>query len=290
MLRTANLTKRYGATLALDRLSFSLPDGSITGLVGPNGSGKSTLFKLLMGLIRPDSGSIDLDGIARTRIGYMPDRPFLPTRLTCREYLSLVAELCGLEGPHRQAEVAARLDGVGLTDATGKRISALSKGMVQRLSLAAALVNDPPLLLLDEPMGGLDPGQQAELRSVIQAAHGQGKTILLSTHRLSEVSDFCTQVAILKQGRLVRSGSLADVLAARREIAITIDRLPIQLRDLLCARYPGLLIRDHTLTLVDASLDQKNEVLRMLIENGCDIRQLGPVHDDLEEIYLEAVR
>jgi ABC-2 type transport system ATP-binding protein len=179
---------------------------------------------------------------------------------------------------------------VGLNDAARTRISALSKGMAQRLALAAALMNDPPVLLLDEPMSGLDPGQQSALRSIIEAVQRQGKTILLSTHRLVEVSALCTHVAILKKGRLVFSGALSDVLTPSRQVTIKVDRIPADLAGRLCAGYPGLSIAGNTITLAGELLDRKSEILRLLLEKGCDIQQLSSARTGLEEIYLEATR
>ncbi|MGB8646862.1 MAG: ABC transporter ATP-binding protein [Anaerolineae bacterium] len=290
MIRVDNLTKRYDTTLALDRLSLTIPQNTIFGLVGPNGSGKSTLLKLLMGFLFPDGGTIDLGPWSRTGIGYTSDRPFLPVRFRAAEFLTLVGELSGLRGAALSVAVMQRLEQVGLSDAARTRISALSKGMFQRLSLAAALVHDPPLLLLDEPMGGLDPGQQAALRAVIQSARQEGKTILLSTHRLSEVTNLCTHIAILKQGQLVRTGALADVLAPQPQVMITVDHLPAELGKVLCAQYPGVTVAGSTITLDDAAQACKNDILHLLMEHGCDIQQLIQQRATLEQVYLEAVR
>ncbi len=290
MIRVENLTKRYDATVALDRLSLAVPEGAIFGLVGPNGSGKSTFLKLLMGFIFPDAGVIDLGMLTHTQIGYTPDRPFLPVRFRAAEFLAVAGELSGLQGPALKQAVAQRLEQVGLSDAARTRIGALSKGMFQRLSLASALVHDPRLLILDEPMSGLDPGQQAGLRAVIQGAHAEGKTILMSTHRLSDVADWCTHVAILKQGRLVRSGPLAEVMQPQHRVTITVDHLPPELSEMLCARYPSIAVADRTITLEDTPHGTKHEILRALIDAGCDIEGLVQQRATLEEVYLEAVR
>ncbi len=290
MIRVENLTKRYDTTLALDRLSLTVPEGAIFGLVGPNGSGKSTFLKLLMGFLYPDYGSIDLGPLTHMQIGYTPDRPFLPTRFRAAEFLSVAGELSGLRGPALKKAVEHRLEQVGLRDAARTRISALSKGMFQRLSLAAALVHDPRLLILDEPMSGLDPGQQAALRAVIQEAHGEGKTILMSTHRLSEVSNLCTHVAILKQGRLVQTGALAEVMQPQHRVVITVEHLPAGLAEMLCSRYPGIAIADATITLSEAALEAKREILRALMDAGCDIQGLVQQRATLEEVYLQAVQ
>ncbi len=290
MIRVTDLTKRYNGTPALDRLELSVPDRSIFGLVGPNGSGKTTLFKLLLGFIFPDAGRIDLGGVARTRIGYVPERPFLPPGFRVREYLSLCAELSGLSGHSLRESVELRLRQVELTQAAKMRIGALSKGMQQRLSLAAALVHDPPLLLLDEPMSGLDPAQQAAIRQLVISAHQAGKTILLSTHRLTEVSDVCTHVAIMRRGRVVQSGELDEILPPRALMTIHVDCLPQPLAAALAAQFPGIGLEDNKIELSGPLAAKKNEVLRLLLDAGCDIRELRQNRATLEEIYLEAIR
>jgi ABC-2 type transport system ATP-binding protein len=290
MIRVTNLTKRYGATLALDALSLTVPDGSVFGLVGPNGSGKSTLFRLLMGFIFPDTGAIDLGSFPPRQIGYTPDRPFLPLRFRLEEYLLTAARLSGLDGRAARQASALRLQQVGLSEVARWRIGALSKGMAQRLSLAAALLHDPPLLLLDEPMGGLDPAQQAAIRALIGSLQGEGKTVLLSTHRLSEVADICTHVGILRRGRLVLTGALPELLAPHPHVTIRVDRLPDELAAQLAAQYPDLGLQDSTVTLNDAAIQYKNEILRALMDAGCDIQQLVQQHATLEQVYLAAVQ
>lgn len=289
-IRVENLTKRYDSTLALDRLSLAVPEGAIFGLVGPNGSGKSTFLKLIMGFVFPDSGLIDLGTLSRTQIGYTPDRPFLPVRLRAAEFLSLAGELSGLRGADLKQSVSFRLEQVGLGGAARTRIGALSKGMFQRLSLAAALVHDPSLLLLDEPMSGLDPGQQSMLRDVIREAQAEGKTILMSTHRLSDVTNLCTHVAILKQGRLVRAGPLTDVLIPQHRVLITVDRLPAALAAWLGANYVGVASADRTIALAVEGMRAKSEILRILLDAGCDIEQITQQRATLDEVYQEAVQ
>ncbi len=290
MIHVDNVSKRYGATLALDRLTLAVPDGAVFGLVGPNGSGKSTFLKLLMGFLFPDAGRIDLGGIDRTRIGYTPDRAFLPSRLHVAEFLELSGGLSGLRGAARREAAAARLRQVGLDQVADKGIGSLSKGMLQRLSLAAALLRDPPLLLLDEPMSGLDPGQQAAVREIIRGLNREGRTVLLSTHRLSEVSDLCSHIGILNRGRLVQAGPLAGVLYPRARVEIVVDRLPPDLRTFLIAHYPGLQADDDRIMLEGPALACKKEILQALLDAGCDIRQLSQQQATLEEVYLEAVR
>ncbi len=290
MIRVTSLTKRYGATLALDALTLTVPEGSTFGLVGPNGSGKSTLFKLLMGFMFPDAGTIDLGGLPPTRIGYTPDRAFLPLNFRLEEYLLVTARLSGLRDSAAREAVRLRLQQVGLSQVAGSYVRGLSKGMLQRLSLAAALLHDPPLLLLDEPMSGLDPAQQAAIRALIKSCQQAGKMVLLSTHRLSEVTEICTHIGILRQGRLVRTGPLAEVLALRPQVTIRVDKIPEGLAPFLNAQYPGVCIQDSTLTLSEGASAAKNEILRALMDAGCDIQMLTQQRATLEEIYIEAMQ
>ncbi len=289
MIRVTNLTKRYGAILALDALNLSVSEGSIFGLVGPNGSGKSTLFKLLMGFTFPDTGVVDLGPLTPQQIGYTPDRPFLPLRFRVQEYLQVAAQLSGLSHSVASQAIALRLKQVSLNEAARVRISSLSKGMLQRLSLAAALLHDPPLLLLDEPMSGLDPAQQAAMRALIKSLQTEGKSVLLSTHRLSEVAEICTHVGILRRGKLIRTGSLAEVLALRPQVVIHVDKLPNELAAVLSTQFAGMEIQDSIVTLNAGAIQHKNEILRTLMDAGCDIQQLTQERATLEEIYLEAM-
>ncbi len=290
MIQVNGLTKRFGPVTALDHLSLAVPDGAVFGLVGPNGSGKSTLFKLLMQFIFPDSGSTDLGGLAPSSIGYMSDRPFLPTRFRALEYLLAIGRLTGLRGTDAQTAAQDALAQVGLRQSAGMRIGALSKGMAQRLALAAALLSDSPLLLLDEPLGGLDPAQQASMRELVHSLHRQGRTILLSSHLLTEVSGLCTHLGILKRGRLIRTGSLEELLLLRPQVAICVDRLSPELAAALVQAVPGLEINGETILLRDESITWKNRILGMLVEAGCDIEELRQERATLEEIYLEAMR
>jgi ABC-2 type transport system ATP-binding protein len=289
MIQVTNLTKRYGSTLALDGLTLTVPSGAVFGLLGPNGSGKSTFMKLLMRFIFPDEGEMDRGSLATHQIGYLPERIFFPMGSRIAEYLLAIGELGGLGGGALRERVDTVLRHVGLNDVSQLRIRACSKGMLQRLGLAQALLDDPPFLLLDEPMGGLDPAWQRHLRDLIRLLHGEGKTILLSTHRLSEVAELCTHVAILRQGRLVRSGALAEVLPARPQLTIAVSALPSPLHDALRTLHPSIVVQDGLVTLRDDAIQRKPEVLRLLLDSRVDIRHLEQQRTTLEEVYLEAL-
>ncbi|MFG0274434.1 MAG: ATP-binding cassette domain-containing protein [Phycisphaerales bacterium] len=213
-----NVTVRYQDVLALDDLSLSLPAGEVFGYIGPNGAGKSTTMKVLASLLRPTSGSATIDGHDCTRegdairriVGYMPDFLGVYDDLTVDEYLQFFAGAFGVARRKRRALVDGVLE---LTDLTGKRdamVESLSRGMQQRLGVARVLIHDPRVLLLDEPASGLDPRARIEMRSLLGELRAMGKTIIVSSHILSELHEMCTQIGIIERGRLLFAGSLED--------------------------------------------------------------------------------
>ena len=290
MIRATHLSKHYGATLALDRLDLNVPSGAVFGLLGPNGSGKTTFIKLLLGLVFPDTGSVESDAVAAHRIGYLPERITLPTRSRIDEYLRLCAYLDGLRGAALASAVNTRLRQVGLDQVARNRIGSCSKGMLQRLGLAAALIGDPPLLVLDEPMEGLDPAWQKSVRELIMQLRRDGKTVLLSTHRLSDVAEVCDHVAILAGGRLKRAGALVDVLPLRERVVIDVDQMPEALAASMAVLGPGITVQGGHVLLEGQAVARKHDVLRKMLDAGVDVRGLAQQRLTLEEIYLEAMR
>ncbi len=289
MIRIANVTKRYGAMLALDRLTLEVPDGAIFGLVGPNAAGKSTLIRLLMDFIFPDAGSIDRGGLATSQIGYVPERPHFPTRCPASDYLMTSGQLSGLRGKQLRQSVAYRLEQVGLSGAARWRINTFSKGMLQRLALAHALLGDFPFLLLDEPMDGLDPAGQKQMRDLIKTLPSEGKTVLFSTHRLSEVGEICTHVGVVNRGRLARSGALADLLKLRPRILIGVDRLPEKVCTQAKALHPEIVVQGNAIILTARALPYKPALLRLLLDKEIDVQQVMQERMTLEQVYLEAM-
>ncbi len=290
MIRVSKLCKRYGSTLALNDLTLAVPDGGIFGLLGPNASGKSTLLKLLMGFTFPDSGQIDLGNLAPSRIGYVPERPHLPARASLYEYLKTVGELGGLSGISLRHSVEHRLKQVGLAEVAHWRMNRCSKGMLQRVVLAQALVTDPPLLLLDEPMGGLDPAWQKNIRDLMRTLADEGRTVLFSTHRLSEVVAICTHVCILNRGKLVTAGTMEDVLRVQTQVTITVDLINEDIRARLTSMFPEVCIQGNRLVLPEQAVRRKPQVLRFLLDANVDVRHLAYGQSTLEDIYLEAIR
>ncbi len=221
--------KRYFAEVkAVDDISFSIGSGEIYGFVGPNGAGKTTTMRILATFDEPTGGDALLDGVsvvqqpelARRAIGYMPDH--LPSHrdVTVDDYLDFFARAYGLTGRRRREVVTGVREFTGLAGIRGKLIHNLSKGMKQRLSLARALVHDPGILILDEPAAGLDPRARIELRELLVALAGQGKAVLISSHILTELSEICHGAVIIEYGRIVRAGSIRELLAAEQQHTI----------------------------------------------------------------------
>jgi ABC-2 type transport system ATP-binding protein len=211
MLQARGLTKRYGGLLALDGVSFDIRPGEIVGYLGPNGSGKSTTVNILVGLLEPSAGSVSLDGrpladdplAYKRRVGYVPEEPHLYTHLTAAEYLLLVGRLRGIREVALQERVSALLGILQLHDSRYKAMRAFSKGMRQRVLLAAALMHDPDLLVLDEPFSGLDVNAGLLFRVLLDRLAAEGKMILFSTHRFDMVEKLCSRAVILSAGQLV---------------------------------------------------------------------------------------
>ena len=231
-IATQMLTKRYGALTALDHLDLVLERGDVFGFIGPNGAGKSTTMKILAGLLRPTSGRAEVLGrdvllngdFVRRNVGYMPDFFGVYEDLTVTEYLEFFASAYGI-GRHDRKKVVG--DVLELTDLNYKAhalVDSLSRGMQQRLGLARVLVHDPPILLLDEPASGLDPRARIEIRELIKELQRLGKTILISSHILSELGEFCNKLGIIERGKLLVCGTIDDLMArARAHPVITIQ-------------------------------------------------------------------
>jgi ABC-2 type transport system ATP-binding protein len=218
-LRLTGLRKRYKrrGPWALDGLSCTFPTGSICGLVGPNGAGKTTLFSVICGFLPPDEGQVDILGGGpfdpwrlKGRLGVLPQDAAIGGRLTCRDFLSYLGGLQGLSGEPLRRAVDLALADVQLTDRAGHKAGSLSHGMRRRLSVAAALLGEPELVLLDEPMAGLDPAQGRSLRQALKRRHGHA-TLVVSSHDLAELERLCDHVVLMDAGRLVRQGTVEEV-------------------------------------------------------------------------------
>jgi ABC-2 type transport system ATP-binding protein len=215
------LSKRYGSRLALDAVTFEVPRGEVFGFVGPNGAGKTTAMRILAALLEPTAGRAFVDGVdvdahpdlVHQRLGYMPDFFGVYDQLTAGEYLDFYAACYRLPRARREKTVAELLELVGLSDRRQQPVDTLSRGLKQRLCLARALVHDPAVLLLDEPASGLDPRARVEMREILRELRRMGKTILISSHILPELTELCSMIGIIDQGRMRATGPVQEVVA-----------------------------------------------------------------------------
>ena len=220
MIEVSHLTKQYGNHLAVDDVSFTVADGQICGLLGPNGAGKSTIMNILTGYLSATSGQVTVAGhplpeeadAAKACVGYLPEQPPLYPEMTVQEYLTFAAELKGVKKAERKEQVCRAARRTGLEAVLPRLIRSLSKGYKQRVGIAQALLGSPRLIILDEPMGGLDPAQVIEIRKLIREL-GRAHTVILSSHILSEVQAVCQQILILSKGHLAAAGSLEELTA-----------------------------------------------------------------------------
>ncbi len=236
-LEVRNLTKDFRIGLrgvklrAVDQVSFSVPRGQVVGLLGPNGCGKSTTLKIVLGLVTATSGSFSLLGdptaspAIRARVGFLPEAPYFHRFLTGRELVRMCAQLSGVQENQLASAVEEALALADMTEAGARTVGTYSKGMLQRIGLAQAIVHDPELVILDEPTAGVDPVGSGAIGRMIRAMRDRGKTVVLCSHLLGQVEQVCDRVAIMDRGRLVLEGALDDVLARRDRHEITVEGL-----------------------------------------------------------------
>jgi ABC-2 type transport system ATP-binding protein len=293
VVETRGLTKRFGRRTVVRGVDLQVPRGVAFGYLGPNGAGKTTLIRMLLGLTRPNAGTMSLRGLsvperraeALARVGAIVDEPRFHGHLTGRENLGIVAAA-------RERETFARiptaLERVGLVHRSGDRVRTYSMGMRQRLGIARCLMADPELLILDEPMNGLDPAGILDFRKLIRALVDEGRTVVLSSHILDEVEKTCDYVAIVDRGEIVTQGPLAELQAeGQPRVLIEIDGTTEALRVL--AGVSGVSDVSTDNGVIRASLtdiDVIPELNRKLVEAGIPVRRLEPVRTSLEERFL----
>lgn len=290
MITLEDVSKKYYSVTALDKVSLMIPQGEVLGLLGPNGAGKTTLLKLVSGLIAPTEGRLYPQGSGWPAIGYKPERLLFPNNARVGQYLELVAGTSNVPNQQIEGAVLESLAKVNLLDVISKRIGHISKGMRQRLGLAQAIIGDPPLLLLDEPSNGLDPEGQVEIARYIRDLHRAGKTIVLSSHHLQEVTQVCTQLTILNRGEIHYRNSMTAALALRPYVRIRADKELSEISDLLTSLHPDIEIKGDTILLKNKAMRLRRQILTLLLNTNYDILRVDQKRITLSEIYAEAVQ
>jgi ABC-2 type transport system ATP-binding protein len=259
-IEITGLTKDFALNLrgiklrAVDNLTLNVPAGQVYGLLGPNGSGKSTTIKIILGLLEPTVGECKVFGVpsgrvdSRLKVGYLPEAPYFYRYLSGEELVRFYGRICGVPKKVLKDRVREVVDWVGLSGASHRRVGTYSKGMLQRIGLAQALVHDPRLIILDEPTAGVDPVGSAEISELILKLKTQGKTVLITSHLLAQIEDICDRVAILDKGKLIVEGAVNDLVGVQDRQSLIVDSLPPgeleELRGWLASR-------GHALTAVE---------------------------------------
>jgi ABC-2 type transport system ATP-binding protein len=290
-IQTVNLSKKFGRTVALSGLSMTVPRGEVFGFLGPNGAGKTTSVKLLLGLLRPTSGEAWLLGRpigdlkTRRRIGYLPELFRYQGWLSAREVLALHSELAPLPRSSWNDEITTALDTVGLTDRATDRVSTFSKGMQQRLGLAAALLGEPELVFLDEPTSALDPVGRHDVREVIRGLASRGTAVFLNSHLLSEVEQVCDRVAVVDHGRVIASGTMDDLLSGTA-VKVRVTGLGDAEKGKL-ASYGNIDDEGDQLTFTNLKPDRVPELVSAIVALGGRVYEVAPRHQTLEDRFLQ---
>lgn len=300
MIKTYGLRKEYANLVAVDSLDLEIKQGDIFGFIGPNGAGKTTTIKMLATLIRPTSGYAeicgfniikDIDDVKRV-IGYMPDFFGVYDDMKVWEYLDFFAMAYKID-PARRPKIID--DVLELTDLTGKKqdyVEALSRGMKQRLCLAKTLVHDPKVLLLDEPASGLDPRARIEMRELLQELRSMGKTVLISSHILTELADFCNTIGIIEQGKLLVSGPVKEIMAKLHgatvlEVVVRGDKeAAIKLLEASDGVQRVEAIEEKIRIYVAFDVDDSHDLVELLVKNGIRVASFREIEADLEDIFM----
>lgn len=323
IVETHDLTRRYGATLALDHLTLQIPEGAIFGFIGPNGAGKTTTMRILTTLLLPTSGEARVEGYSvvnnprgvRRMVGFMPDFFGVYDSMKAWEYLDFFGRAYGVAADQRARSIGELLDLVDLGHKRDEFVMNLSRGMKQRLSLARTMMHDPKLLILDEPASGLDPRARIELRELLKELRALGKTIMISSHILTELAEMCTHIAIIERGRLLASGDVKAILrslqphhtievrvfeGAARAVALLRGHAQV-----LDVRWDGIVTSeadtetqdgspaapappDPQTLLVDFIGDERGlgELIALLIKNDIVVTRFTEQANDLEDIFM----
>jgi len=294
-IETIDLTKRYGKRLAVDHLNLTVSKGEVFGFLGPNGAGKTTTIAMLLGLVRPTKGQAIVLGhdvqrepaLALRRVGAMIEAPAFYPYLSGADNLRVLARAGGIPA----ARVKEVLETVELSDRARDKVATYSQGMKQRLAIAAALLPDPELIMLDEPTNGLDPAGTVEIRNLIRTLAAGGRTILLCSHLLYEVEQLCNRVAILKEGKLIAAGEVATLLRRGQGVRLRVQGNPEPAVHLLRTLpwVSGVTVQEEAI-IIDAPVERAAEINALLIRADIVVAEIGANHSSLEEFFLTVTR
>ncbi len=299
-VETLELTKDYYVGFfrkrprrAVDGLNLRVEKGEVFGLLGPNGAGKTTTLKILLRLVFPTSGTArilgsELEDVAmHGRVGYLPENPYFYDHLTAQEFMNYAGELFGLRPTERRRRIDRLLERLGLAESRHLPLRRFSKGMVQRVGIAQALINDPELIFLDEPMSGLDPLGRREVRDLILELKGEGKTIFFSTHILSDAEVLCDRVAILDRGRLQGCGELHEILSLGVAVTeVVLENPPAELLRELSPYTRSVVRTGHRVRLEVPAESDVARVLALAIRHAAGVVSLNPVKMSLEDYFM----
>ena len=299
-IETANLTKKYGSLVAVNNLDLSVETNTIHGFLGPNGAGKTTTIKMLIGLLKPDGGSAMILGNRlgwdkpdlRSEVGYMPELPKLPKHLKGEELLGLYGRMYGMSKDKREKQVPTLLDLVGLKGRENDLVGKYSKGMQQRLGLAQALLNEPKLVILDEPSLGLDPVGMVEVRDIMKKLADEGITVFLSSHLLHEVEQVCTHVTIINRGVAMASGTIKQIstkLTGSLAIEVEVDKLSeAVVKNVRKLPVVKEITRDGRKLRIDLKTrdDARSEVSKAIATAGGIVISMNLKGESLEDVFL----
>ena len=290
-VKTVELTKRFGHTVALAGLSMTVPRGEVFGFLGPNGAGKTTAVKLLLGLLKPTSGQGSLLGRpigdlrTRRRIGYLPELFRYQAWLFAAEVLALHCELAPLPRSSWKDEIKTALETVGLTDRVNDRVGTFSKGMQQRLGLGAALLGEPELVFLDEPTSALDPVGRHDVREIIRGLASRGSAVFLNSHLLSEVEQVCDRVAVVDNGRVIASGTMDELLGGTA-VRVRVSGLTQADKNRL-SQYGRIDDEGDQITFANLDAERVPELVATIVSMGGRVYEVAPRHQTLEDRFLQ---
>jgi ABC-2 type transport system ATP-binding protein len=290
-VEVSHITKSYADKVAVDDLSFSVNQGEIFGLIGPNGAGKTTTIRMMMDIIRPDSGSVTIFGeklseATKNRLGYLPEERGLYKKMRVLDAIVYLASLKGMERNDALEKAGRLLERLGMSANSNKKIEELSKGMSQVIQFIVTIVHDPHLVVLDEPFGSLDPVNTELLKDQVLDLGSRGKAVILSTHQMNQVEELCDRILMINRGKSVLYGDLAEIKSKYQDNAVLLDY------EGELGEIPGVTTRETRKNHVELVLDDKTtpqQVLEALVGRGIDVKRFEIATPPLNEIFIKVV-